>query len=59
MTPIEVLAAIGGFIAAHPDLVIALKDAIEGGASKDALMKSIQESLVAASDAEMKRELGG
>ncbi|MCL2724865.1 MAG: hypothetical protein FWD69_10560 [Polyangiaceae bacterium] len=44
---------------AHADLIVALVEAIEGGASKEKLMKAIKAEMVAASDAVMHAELGG
>jgi hypothetical protein len=55
---IESLVAIGTFLLQHADLVSAIKDAIDGGASKQELMKAIERAMVAASDAQMKKELG-
>ncbi len=45
------------FLVEHLGLLEALKDAIDGGTSKEELMKAIKASMVAASDAEMHREL--
>lgn len=58
MNALEVLTMVGGFLASHPDLIMAVKSAIESGTDKDTLMRLIKDSMVAASDAEMKRELG-
>ncbi len=51
------MLAVGEFLLSHADLLNALMEAIEGGASKDELMKAIRASMVAASDEQMKREL--
>ncbi len=48
----------GQFLVEHADLLGDLVQALEGGASKDVLRKAIRDAMVAASDAEMKRELG-
>ncbi len=50
------LAMIAAFLLEHADLIGLLKDAIDGGASKEELVKTIKASMVAASDAEMIRE---
>jgi len=52
------LAEIAAFLLEHADLIGELSNAIKGGASKDDLKKAIRDSLVAASDAAMKAELG-
>ena len=53
-----VLEAIFAFLVEHADIISLIKTAIEAGVSKDSLAKAIQAEMVAASDAEMKRELG-
>lgn len=51
--------ALGTFLLEHGELVNALMEAIEGGTTKEELMKAIRVSMVAASDEQMKRELSG
>ena len=51
------LASIAAFLLEHADLIGELANALAGGASKDDLRKAIRASMVAASDAEMKKEL--
>ncbi len=51
------MLALGEFLLKHADLVNAVMEAIEGGASKEEMLKAIRASMVAASDAEMQREL--
>lgn len=50
------LATVAAFLLQHADLIGLLKDALDGGADKDELVKTIKASMVAASDAEMIRE---
>ncbi|MBA2684750.1 MAG: hypothetical protein H0U66_09690 [Gemmatimonadaceae bacterium] len=45
------------FLLEHADLIDLVMKAIEGGASKDDLVKAVRASMVAASDVEMAREL--
>ncbi len=45
------------FLLEHADLIDLVMKAIEGGASKEDLVKAVRASMVAASDAEMRREL--
>ncbi len=45
------------FLINHLDLISAIKDAIDGGAKHEDVLKAIKASMVAASDAEMHREL--
>jgi hypothetical protein len=52
------LTTMGEFFLKHGELINALFEAIEGGATKEELLKAIRASMVAASDEEMKRELG-
>ncbi len=54
--PMNALATIAAFLLEHADLIGELKDAIDGGATKEDLVKAIKSSMVAASDAEMIRE---
>ncbi len=54
---IPFMLAMGEFLLKHGDLVNAVMEAIEGGASKDEMMKAIRASMVAVSDADMKEEL--
>jgi hypothetical protein len=54
----EALVAIAGFLLEHADLITLVMNAIKGGANKDNIVKAIQAEMLAASDAEMKRELG-
>ena len=55
---LEALATVGGFLLEHADLLEAIGKALEGGATKDDILKGIKASMVTASDAEMRRELG-
>lgn len=55
---IEALTTVASFLLEHADLVDDIAKAIDGGMSKDELRKAIRDAMVAASDAEMKRELG-
>jgi Tfp pilus assembly ATPase PilU len=54
MTIEEVIA----FIAGHTDVIVAVYNAITGGAKKEDIVASIKATMVAASDAQMKGELG-
>lgn len=54
---IQFMMMMGEFFIKHGDLINALFEAIEGGATKEELLKAIRASMVAASDAEMAREL--
>lgn len=54
---IPFMLALGEFLLKHGDLINAVMQAIEGGASKEEMLKAIRASMVAVSDAEMKREL--
>jgi hypothetical protein len=51
------LAEVGAFLVEHADLLGDIVNALEGGLSKDSLRKAIRDAMVAASDAEMRREL--
>lgn len=51
------MLALGEFLLKHGDLVSAVMEAIEGGASKEEMLKAIRASMVATSDADMKVEL--
>ncbi len=53
---VEALLAVANFLAEHADIVGLIKDAIEGGVSKDDLMQSIKSEMVKAADAEAHRE---
>jgi len=55
---VQFMVMMGEFLLKHGELVNALMEAIEGGTTKEELMRAIRASMVAASDAEMKRELG-
>jgi len=52
-------ATVAAFLFQHSDLIEDIETWFEKGLSKDLLRKSIRDAMVAASDAEMKRELGG
>jgi len=52
------LAEIGAFLVAHEALIQDIAVAIQNGLTEDVLRKLVQDAMVAASDAEMKRELG-
>lgn len=52
-----IFATVGQFLVEHYDLVELAIEAITKGVSKDTLMNAIKKEMVAASDAEMKREL--
>lgn len=54
----EALITIAGFLLQHADIITLIMKAINGGANKDNIVKAIEAEMVAASDAEMKRELG-
>lgn len=54
-----VVAKVLGFLAEHFELVEALIEAVDNGATKEELMRSIKATMVAASVERMKRELGG
>lgn len=54
----DAIARIALFLLNHADLVDLLISAIEGGASKDLLMKAVKDAMVEASNVEMKAELG-
>jgi len=58
MDELAVLAKWTEFLLAHMDLIMMIKNAIDGGASKSEIVKAIEAGMVAASDAEMDRELG-
>lgn len=53
----QFMLMMGQFLLEHGDIINAVMDAIQGGADKEQMMKAIRASMVAASDAEMKREL--
>lgn len=53
------LATVLSTLLAHVDLITALVEALEGGTSKEALMRAIKSEMVSASDEVMKAELGG
>ncbi len=52
------LVAMGTFLLEHGELLNALMEAIDGGTTKEELLRAIRASMVAASDEQMKRELG-
>lgn len=54
----DALVAIAGFLLQHADVISLLMKAITGGANKENIVKAIEAEMLAASDAEMKRELG-
>lgn len=54
---IPFMTLLGEFLLKHGELINAIMEAIEGGATKEEVLKAIRASVVAASDAEMKREL--
>ncbi len=54
---IPFLTLLAEFLLKHGDLINAVMEAIEGGASKEEMMKAIRASMVAVSDVDMKREL--
>ncbi len=54
---IPFMIQMGEFLLKHGDLINAVMEAIEGGASKEEMMKAIRASMVAASDADMEVEL--
>lgn len=51
------IAAIFSFLLEHADLVAEIMDVISGGARKEDVIKAVRSAAVAASDAEMHREL--
>ena len=53
------LGAAIAFLAEHADVIGAIEKAIAAGAEKQALVKAIEQVMVEASNAEMRRELGG
>jgi hypothetical protein len=53
------MGAVLTFLLEHLDLIELLAEAINGGVKKDDLRAAIRKEMVAASDAEMRRELGG
>jgi hypothetical protein len=55
---ITTLEEIAKFLLDHGDLISLLKTALESGVNKDDMVKTIKESMVAASDAVMEVELG-
>lgn len=54
-----VVAKILGFLAEHFELVEALVEAMDAGATKAEILRSIKATMVAASVERMRRELGG
>ncbi len=46
------------FLAAHAVIIEAVMEAIGSGASKESILKAIRASMIEASDAAMKAELG-
>lgn len=55
---ITTIAEIGSFLLEHADTIVAIKEAIGSGASKEDVLRAIRSSMVAASDALMDQELG-
>ena len=53
------LVEIAQFLLEHADLIDDIRRALTGGVSKEDLRKMIRDAMVAASDAAMKKELGG
>lgn len=53
------LGEVLGVLLEHLDVVELVIEAIGKGVSKDTLKKSIRDEMIKASDAEMRRELGG
>ena len=53
------VAEIAAFLLEHADLIEDIEKAITAGVTKNTLQKAIRDAMVAASDAEMTRELGG
>lgn len=51
------MGAVLMFLLEHLDLITAIKDALDGGASKADILKGIKASMVAVSDADMHIEL--
>ncbi len=54
----EALLAVGKFLVDNHELVSAIQEAIEGGATHDEILASIKATMVAASDAVVEAELG-
>lgn len=54
----DAIAKIAGFLLEHADLIGLIMNAVEAGMEKETLMNAVKAAMVAASDAEMKRELG-
>lgn len=52
------IAEVVAFLATHTDLITAIYDAIAGGASKQDILAAVKKTMVAASDEQMKQELG-
>ncbi|AKU93364.1 hypothetical protein AKJ09_11510 [Labilithrix luteola] len=55
---IATLGTIGAFLAANPELIEILKDAIDGGTPKDVLMDAIRAAQLQASKEKIRAELG-
>jgi hypothetical protein len=51
------LASVATFLLTHEDVILAVVEALEAGATKKALLIAIREAMVAASDARMRAEL--
>ena len=51
------IAKILAFLLEHVELVEAIYEVIEGGAKKEDVLKAVRATAIAASDAEMHREL--
>lgn len=52
------LLSVGAFLVEHAELVNAVMEAIEGGATKEQVLKGIRASMVAAGDVAVEAELG-
>lgn len=50
------IADLAGFLLDHADLLELVMSALKAGTPKEALMDSVKAAMVAASDAEMRRE---
>lgn len=54
----SVLVEVGTFLVEHPDIIVAVKDALTGGATKDQITQAIKSVQVEASDEIMRAKLG-
>ena len=55
---VDVVGEVFGFLVKHQDLIMILKEALDGGATSARLAAAMKKELVAISDKQMHEELG-